>query len=240
MLVSCSEILSNKDDTEDLAFSSTSIQKNTTKAHPLVKCKYCPKKYRHGLATPFEANSLTISTTYSQFNTILTEVQKQKNNNKSACLSTFANFISLKYPSKDATRIFAELSKFYNKQTLYNNKLIWNSAAYIDLSTWWSLSELQKLAIRILSIPTSSAFAECNYSNFGFIYSKLRNHLKNNQVKKLVYIYSNLRMYYTTIEQIIKSNENKNIDLVLNNEIENYKNIENVLTDLNLNNDMII
>ncbi|CAG8609263.1 3234_t:CDS:1, partial [Gigaspora margarita] len=104
----------------------------------------------------------------------------------------------------------------------------------------WPLSELQKLAIRILSIPTSSASAERNYSNFGFIYSKLRNHLKNNQIKKLVYIYSNLRIHYTTIEQIIESNKNEIIDLVLNNKIENYENTENVLTDLDLNNNIMI
>ncbi|CAG8769909.1 22087_t:CDS:2, partial [Gigaspora rosea] len=165
----------------------------------------------------FEANNSTISTTYSRFNTILTEVQKvecnyaaeiqqkiqyrwnyiyhpimtiaflldpnyfeesKKNDNESACLSTFANFISSKYPNEDASRIYAELLKFRNKQMPYNNELIWNSAAHIDPSTWWSswpLSELQKLAI----------------------------------------------------QQIIESNENEIIDLVLNNEIENYENTEN-------------
>ncbi|CAG8574370.1 6778_t:CDS:1, partial [Dentiscutata heterogama] len=55
--------------------------------------------------------------------------------------------------------MYAELLNFCNKQILYNNKLIWNSATYLNPSTWWSSwpsSELQKLAICILLIPTSS------------------------------------------------------------------------------------
>ncbi|CAG8815607.1 13497_t:CDS:1 [Gigaspora margarita] len=56
-LDSCSETSSNEDDTEDLASSSTSTQKNTTKPHPPVKCKYCPKKYRRGLATRMQKHT---------------------------------------------------------------------------------------------------------------------------------------------------------------------------------------
>ncbi|CAG8496774.1 7166_t:CDS:2, partial [Racocetra fulgida] len=265
-LNSCSETSSNdEDDTEDFVSSSsnTQDQKGAKKLHPPVKCKYCPKKFKRGLATrmqshtnncynapesaktikkpklqdsdltqqnciksliesqtaiqqmiydqsttslearikvqlhsnefwnnlkviirilkpivaalkAFEADSSTISTTYSRFNMILTEIQKincnylaaiqqkiqnrwnyiyhpimtiafildpnyleesKKNINESDCLSTFANFISLKYPSKEASRIYAELLKFRNKQIPYNNELIWNSAVHLNPST---------------------------------------------------------------------------------------------------------
>ena len=46
---------------------------------------------------------------------------------------------------------------------------------------------------RVLSILTSSAAAECNWSNFGFIHNKLRARLNNNRVKKLVALCQNLR-----------------------------------------------
>jgi hAT family C-terminal dimerisation region len=53
----------------------------------------------------------------------------------------------------------------------------------------WSL--LQKLAIKLFSLATSSAASECNFSTFGFIHSKMRNSLGPEKVKKLVYIKTN-------------------------------------------------
>src|SRR5436305_1464672 len=55
--------------------------------------------------------------------------------------------------------------------------------------------ELQQFAIQVFLIPISSAAAERNFSNFGFIHNKIRNRLKNDYVKKLVYIYGNLQIY---------------------------------------------
>ncbi|CAG8831324.1 34697_t:CDS:2, partial [Gigaspora margarita] len=160
---------------------------------------------------------------------------------KSICLTTFADFIALKYSADEASRMYTELLKFRNKQIPYNNQIIWNSATYVNSTTWWTSwpsTELQKFAIRTLSIPTSSASAERNYSNFGFIHSKVRNRLKNERVKKLVYIYGNLRMQY------IKTDDNKNIDKIKNcentntNETEdNY--INDDLFDLNADIDII-
>ncbi|CAG8555869.1 22524_t:CDS:2 [Cetraspora pellucida] len=119
----------------------------------------------------FKTNNLTILSTYSCFNMILTKIQKiscsylaeiqqkiqnhwnyiyhsiitiifllnpnyleesKKNNHELDCLSIFANFISLKYPNEKASRIYANLLKFHNKQILYNNELIWNSAIYLN------------------------------------------------------------------------------------------------------------
>ncbi|CAG8791580.1 15293_t:CDS:1, partial [Racocetra fulgida] len=54
------------------------------------------------------------------------------------------------YSDEEATKMYAKLLKFRNKQAPYNNELIWNSAIYLNPSTWlssWPLSELQKLAI---------------------------------------------------------------------------------------------
>jgi len=52
-----------------------------------------------------------------------------------------------------------------------------------------------ELACQVLSIPTSLAAAERNWSNFRFIHSNFCVCLNNNRVKKLVAIYQNLRIH---------------------------------------------
>ena len=54
--------------------------------------------------------------------------------------------------------------------------------------------ELTKFAVRVLSIPTSSAAAERNWSTFSYIHDKKRNKLSNDRVFKLVYIYFNNKL----------------------------------------------
>ncbi|CAG8611430.1 4959_t:CDS:1, partial [Scutellospora calospora] len=53
---------------------------------------------------------------------------------------------------------------------------------------------------KLLSIPTLSASAERNWSQFGFIHSKLRARLGNNKVKKLVAVSQNLRIQKNIVE----------------------------------------
>ena len=87
---------------------------------------------------------------------------------------------------------------FRQKNSPYDNETIWLSSSILSPSIWWQSwpkSELQQLAIKILSIPTSSAAAERNFSTFGFIHNKIRNRLQNDCVKKLVFIYGNLWMH---------------------------------------------
>ena len=59
----------------------------------------------------------------------------------------------------------------------------------------------------VLSILTSSAAAERNWSNFGFIHSKLRAHLNNDRLKKLVALYQNLRVRKEISEDIWLEND---------------------------------
>ena len=66
--------------------------------------------------------------------------------------------------------------------------------------TWWKgnfgavAPELTKVAVRVLSIPTSSAAAERNWSTFSYIHDKKQNKLSNDHVFKLVYIYFNNKL----------------------------------------------
>jgi len=110
----------------------------------------------------------------------------------------FTTFINKKFNQEEAVELFAELVNFRNKNSPYDNEIIWKSANILNSSLWWqswSTSKLQQLAIKVLSIPTSSAAAKRNFSTFSFINNKIRNRLKNDRIKKLVYIYENLRMY---------------------------------------------
>ena len=59
-----------------------------------------------------------------------------------------------------------------------------------------------ELACRVLSIPTSSAATERNWSNCGFIHNKFGERLNNDRVKKLVALYQNLRIRKEISEDI--------------------------------------
>ncbi|CAG8584884.1 18644_t:CDS:2, partial [Gigaspora rosea] len=74
--------------------------------------------------------------------------------------------------------------------------LAWNAVNEVDLVAWWkgnfkeSLPELCNVASRILTIPSSSAAAERNWSNFSYIHDKKRSRLtpprrENNQFELL-------------------------------------------------------
>jgi hypothetical protein len=68
---------------------------------------------------------------------------------------------------------------------------------------WWltdgkEFPDLQKIAIKLFSMATSSASSERNFSTMGFIHSKLRNRLAPQTVEKLVFIKANMVAFYDT------------------------------------------
>ncbi|GBC23527.2 zinc finger BED domain-containing protein 1-like [Rhizophagus irregularis DAOM 181602=DAOM 197198] len=90
----------------------------------------------------------------------------------------FTEFTSKRFGQEESVIIFTELVKFRQKNSPYDNKTIWLSLTNLNLSVWWQSwpnSSLQQLAIKILSIPTSFAVAERNFSTFGFIHNKICN-----------------------------------------------------------------
>jgi hypothetical protein len=50
---------------------------------------------------------------------------------------------------------------------------------------------LGEIAVRLFTVPTSSAASERVWSIFSFIHSKRRNRLRNDKVEKLAYCYIN-------------------------------------------------
>uniref|UniRef100_U9TPP9 HAT C-terminal dimerisation domain-containing protein n=1 Tax=Rhizophagus irregularis (strain DAOM 181602 / DAOM 197198 / MUCL 43194) TaxID=747089 RepID=U9TPP9_RHIID len=194
----------------------------------------------------FESDTSTLSTVYFHFkklmhrvseiscnfsNNIQQLVQKRsmfleesKNTDIEATgYREFTEFTSKRFGQEESVIMFTELVKFRQKNSPYDNKTIWLSSTNLSPSVWWQSwpnSSLQQLAIKILSIPTSSAAAERNFSTFGFIHNKIRNRLQNERVKKLVYIYGNLQLYEKGLKRKLihdQRNDNNNNDINNNN-----------------------
>jgi hypothetical protein len=90
---------------------------------------------------------------------------------EAAGYNEFTSYVNSQFNHEDCVELFVELVKFRNKNSPYDNDIIWKSAVTLIPSIWWKSwpnSKLQHIAIKILSIPTSSAAAERNFSTFGF------------------------------------------------------------------------
>ena len=163
-------------------------------------------------------------------------LEESKNDEiESEVYTEFTEFTTKKFSHEESVELFAELVNFRNKHLPYNNEIIWESANMLNPSIWWQSwpnSKLQKLATRIFSIPTSSAASERNFSNFGFIHNKIRNRLKNDHVKKLVYIYGNLKVYNGLLKVNSRRQKEKQVGNFNNiNDNENSEDNENNSSD---------
>ncbi|KAF0385584.1 zinc finger bed domain-containing protein 1-like [Gigaspora margarita] len=126
-------------------------------------------------------------------------------------MTTVSDFVK-RYYLETCTKIYSQLLEFLNHSGPFNNTMAWETVNDVDQLTWWtrnfsnSAPELTQFAKRILTIPTSSAAAERNWSNFSHIHSKKRNRLKSPRVFKLGYIFSNskLQNIYDTKKEFIK------------------------------------
>lgn len=114
-------------------------------------------------------------------------------------MNIISQFIQ-KYYSDNAATIWIQILNYKEKNGVFANKLAWETAGKIDPITWWcgnfsySAPELTQVAKKVLSIPTSSAASERNWSAFAYIHDKKRNRLGADRVLKLVYIYSNYKL----------------------------------------------
>src|SRR5438270_12398726 len=157
--------------------------------------------------------------------------ESKSNGIESTGYKEFTNFINKKFNQEESVKLFAELVSFRNKNSPYDNEIIWKSSDILNSSLWWQSwpnSKLQELAIKILLIPTSSAAAERNFSTFGFIHNKICNRLKNDRVKKLVYIYGNLRMYNGLLKICSKQKKIITIIILIKKKKENNNSLNNI------------
>lgn len=73
---------------------------------------------------------------------------------------------------------------------------MWISASEMDPVAWWNSycrrQLLSKIAVIFLSLPSTAAGCERNWSDFSRVQTKLRNRLLNRRTEKLVCIKRNL------------------------------------------------
>jgi len=96
------------------------------------------------------------------------------------------------------TVVMAEVAGYRTKSTgIWGKPFLWKSVERLSPIIWWKgmcgSSELSKVAVRILSCPTSSAATERSFSTFGFIHNKRRNRLTTERAGKITYIAHNWR-----------------------------------------------
>ena len=72
----------------------------------------------------------------------------------------------------------------------------------VDGKSW---PEVQKIAIKLFCMATSSAAFERNFSTMGFIHTKLRNSFNVEIVEKLVFVKSNLPAFH--VQQLLVDDE---------------------------------
>lgn len=109
--------------------------------------------------------------------------------------------------SLDTTIVLTEAGYFKNKEGLWNKEFIWSSAANMCPIHWWksfyTTTLLSKIAVRILSAPTSSAATERANSTFGWIHNTKRNRLVTKRAGKITYLAHNWKLLN------LKKNKNK-------------------------------
>jgi hypothetical protein len=117
----------------------------------------------------------------------------------------------LLYPDVEQRgRILDLIGDFRAKRGPFNaSHLAWQLAGpkmKISALEWWRTNfvegeghHLRSLALRILSVPASSASSERNWSTFGYIQDKKRNRLTPERCVKLVFLYWNLRLINTNL-----------------------------------------
>jgi len=101
-------------------------------------------------------------------------------------------------PEGKENQVLMEYSDYIGKLGGFSDDHLWGDITSQPIN-WWTLVArryplLSTIARQVLSIPSTSAASERNWSSFGFIHSKLRNRLGDDKVEKCVYLYWNMKI----------------------------------------------
>lgn len=101
-------------------------------------------------------------------------------------------------PEGKEDQVLMEYSEYVGKLGGFSDDHLWGDMTAHPIN-WWTLVArryplLSTIARQVLSIPSTSAASERNWSSFGFIHSKLRNRLGDDKVEKCVYLYWNIKI----------------------------------------------
>ncbi|XP_047984670.1 uncharacterized protein LOC125239056 [Leguminivora glycinivorella] len=105
----------------------------------------------------------------------------------------------------ESTDILMELSDYKTHKSIWAKDFVWKMAATTEPVTWWetlfSNTVLGKTAVKILTMPATSAAVERSFSTFSNIHTKRRNRLKTNRAGKLTYISHNWKLSHQSESQ---------------------------------------
>lgn len=117
------------------------------------------------------------------------------------------------------TDLLSEITNFKSRSGhLFDNRLMWkvsknvktgrsNSSSSVLPHAWWKMwlneTKLCEMAVKLLTMPASSAASERNWSTWNLIHSKLRNRLETERAGKLTFVKEYLLLKYRpkTIKQ---------------------------------------
>ncbi len=113
--------------------------------------------------------------------------------NANQCNSIIKHKILRLTPKDKKNEVLMEYSDYVRKFGGFLNDYLWGVITSYPFN-WWILVVkrypiLSAIAHQVLSIPSTSAASERNWSSFGFIHSKLHNRLEDSKVEKCVYLY---------------------------------------------------
>jgi len=94
--------------------------------------------------------------------------------------------------------ILKELAEYRATEGFFAIPYVSKSACTVDPIVWWKGtcfgSNLGKLAVKILSMPASTAATERSFSTYGFVHSARRNRLTVDRAGMLTYVAHNLKL----------------------------------------------
>jgi hypothetical protein len=88
---------------------------------------------------------------------------------------------------------------YRKQQGFFGMPIALNQREATDPCDWWAsygagTPELQELAMKVCSQPSSASSSEQNWSQYDYVHNKRRNRLKSDRANMLVFIYSSLRI----------------------------------------------
>jgi hypothetical protein len=102
-------------------------------------------------------------------------------------------------PIENQSKVLDEYAEYLGKLDHFSCSYLWESNLVKNPINWWYLVKgrypiLSEVALKVLSVPATSAVSKRNWSTFGFIHSKVRNRLNDKRIEKLVYMNWNLKI----------------------------------------------
>lgn len=105
-------------------------------------------------------------------------------------------------PDVEINNLISQIALYRAKEGIFNKQFLWKTLdTVLDPLIWWkgfctnSAAELSKIAIKILSSPSTSASVERSFSKMGRIQNLKRNRLDNEKASKLLFIAHNKNIF---------------------------------------------